>query len=344
MPPTQPKRVLIVDDDPNVVSVLSIVLEKLGENYVFDTASNGHEALAKVKQNDYALLITDYNMPEINGLDLAQAVYQISVDTQVILMTGYGTNRLRETLDRFKLAGYIDKPFTADQIRQVVKHAVEHTNQAQSAGRQNYPNQPFVEDAAHEHLKSLRSSTSARCVLLLSSNGFPVSVVGQTKDFDVSTVSALVAANFLAAIELANLLGSSTSVFKSSYHEGNDYNIYSYDINGDLLLAVILDAERKPGVVWFYTKQIAAELAALATQNQIANFTLTDTEVDAALDLEFNELFEVQVVEENDFVQAPNEQTQASRSKGQSNKPMSFEQAVAAGLVPSQIINRDNKK
>jgi len=311
----QPKRVLIVDDEPNVALVVSLALKKLGEDYIFEIAHSGPEALAKVKQNDYALLITDYNMPEITGLDLAQAVHQISADTQVILMTAYGTDRLRGILDRFKLAGYIDKPFTADQIRQVVKHAVERTNQAQSAERQRDSHQPFLEDAAYEHLKSLRSSTGARCVLLLSSNGFPVSVVGQTKDFDVATVGALVAGNFMAATELANLLGSSTSVFKSSYHEGNDYNIYSYDINGDLLLAVILDAESKPGVVWFYTKQVAAELATLATQNQIANFTLTDAEVDTALDLEFNELFEVQVFEENDFAQAPNEQAQTVAQK-----------------------------
>ncbi len=338
---SQTKRVLIVDDEPNVATMLSVALEKLGKDYIFEIAHSGPEALAKVEQREYALLITDYNMPELNGLDLAQAVRKISAGTQVILMTAYGTNRFRNAIDHFELDGYIDKPFTADQIRQIVKNAVERTSQAQAEQQAHSDPQP-LEEAAYEHLKSLRASTGARCVLLLSSNGFPVSVVGETKDFDVSSVSALVAANFLAAIELANMLGNNTSIFKSSYHEGNDYNIYAYDVNGDLLLAVIFGAECKPGVVWFYTKQVAAELTALAPQNPGANVDFRNETVDAALDIEFNELFDAMATEETVSASEPHKQARTDPANGQSNnEPMSFEKAVVAGLVPDQILDRE---
>jgi predicted regulator of Ras-like GTPase activity (Roadblock/LC7/MglB family) len=111
----------------------------------------------------------------------------------------------------------------------------------------------------------LQANAGVRCVLLISSEGYPVQVVGQTEDFEVKQVSALVAANFLAAAELANLLGNRT-VFKSSYHEGDNYNIYAHDVNGQLLLALVFEAKLRPGSVWFYTKQTAMVLAQLLDQ------------------------------------------------------------------------------
>lgn len=120
----QPKRVLIVDDEPNVTMVLAGGLEKLGEEYAIDTAHSGDEALAKMEQTKYALLITDYKMPGMDGLDLAQTVRAISPDTQVILMTAYGNQVLRDTAEHLGLDGYIDKPFSVTQIRELVKRAV----------------------------------------------------------------------------------------------------------------------------------------------------------------------------------------------------------------------------
>jgi predicted regulator of Ras-like GTPase activity (Roadblock/LC7/MglB family) len=112
------------------------------------------------------------------------------------------------------------------------------------------------------HLKVLQANTNARCVLLLRSDGYPVHVVGQTSNLPVPNISALIAANFMSAGELANLLGNQR-VFKSSFHEGEDYNVYAYEVNSVFLLAVVFDANRKPGVVWFYTKQTAVTLAPL---------------------------------------------------------------------------------
>jgi hypothetical protein len=60
-------------------------------------------------------------------------------------------------------------------------------------------------------------------------------------------------------------LGNPT-IFKSSYHEGTNYNIYAHDVNGKLLLALVFNAKLKPGSVWFYTKHAATALAQLVSQ------------------------------------------------------------------------------
>lgn len=280
---------LIVDDEPNVALLLSDTLETLGNNYQFDIVHSGHEALTKVNNHYYVMVITDYKMPGMTGIDLAQAIRQISPNTQVVLMTGYGTKALQSVAQQLEVAGYLDKPFSIKQIRQVVQHVIEQTTQSEL---DEQPEPTGLDPEVRQNLVDLHVQTGAQCVLLITSNGYPVETVGYTHQLDVTTASTLVAANFLAAAELANMLHTDTSIFKSSYYEGDAYNIYSYDVNKQYLLVVVFDAKSKPGVVWFYTKKAAATLTPLL-ENQSTQFNWGDEEeyLDAALEAGFDDLF-----------------------------------------------------
>lgn len=253
------KRILIVDDDQTILRLLEYSLKKLGADYEISTAMDSLDALNKIENNNFDVVIADYMMPELTGVDLARAVRRISPHTQVVLMTAYGTKGLRDTTEFLGFDAYLDKPFSLEEIRNVVEQAVELTRQPKSKSQVN---EPAIDKLVNKHLQALRVNSNARCVLLLNSKGRPVQVVGQMNTLEISTLGTFVAANFLATVELANMLGSG-SVFKSSYHEGNDYNIYAYDVNGKFLLVVVFDTKYKPGVVWFYTKQMAATLAKL---------------------------------------------------------------------------------
>jgi len=132
MDATQTKRVLIVDDEPNVTLTLAAGLEKMGSGYVFETANSGDEALAKIQQANYTLLITDFKMPNMNGLYLAQAVRKLSPDTQIILMTAHGSADVRDAAEELEIREYVDKPFSLNYIRDVVERTIGQTD---SAGR-----------------------------------------------------------------------------------------------------------------------------------------------------------------------------------------------------------------
>lgn len=119
----QPRRVLIVDDEPHVTMMLADSLEKLGESYAIETAHSGDEALAKMQQATYAVLITDYKMPGMNGLDLAQVVHRLSPETRIILMTAYSSDTLRHTVGQMELDGYLSKPFSVAHVRDMVRSA-----------------------------------------------------------------------------------------------------------------------------------------------------------------------------------------------------------------------------
>ncbi len=310
---SQSKRVLIVDDEPNVAVVLADSLEKLGDDYIIETASSGERALEKIRQHPYDLVVTDYKMPGLSGLDVAREVRQVSPETQVILMTAYGTAGLRDAVERMDMS-YIDKPFTMEQIREIVERVVGYPE----TRRDEDPYRSGARALAHpviEHLRALQADTGARCVLLLSTGGYPVETVGQTVSLDVNSVGALVAANFLAAAELARLLGNRT-VFKSSYHEGPDYNVYAYDVNGELLLAVVFGAESKPGVVWFYTKQTAAALTPLLA-DLVAPVELA-ADLTTAMNAQWDQLI-------------------GGGSPDGAGALLSLQEAIAAGLVPADL-------
>ncbi|MBA3531966.1 MAG: response regulator [Ardenticatenales bacterium] len=115
------KRMLVVDDEPNVTMVVADSLRKLGKEYEIETAHNGAEALEKIRQTAYTLVITDYKMPGMDGLDLAEAIRELSPQTLVVLMTAFNIHGVQEKLDQQALDGYIQKPFTVAQIRSIVE-------------------------------------------------------------------------------------------------------------------------------------------------------------------------------------------------------------------------------
>jgi CheY-like chemotaxis protein/predicted regulator of Ras-like GTPase activity (Roadblock/LC7/MglB family) len=252
-----PKRVLVVDDDKNISMMLQRTLQTLGPEYHIITVEDAVSAINLIEKEPFDLILTDYMMPVMTGVDLALAVRRISPDTQVVLMTAYGTARLRDTSKFLGIDEFLDKPFELNTIRDIVKQAIERTS---TEPKPAPIDQRLMQSSVSELLHNLQANAGVLCVLLITSTGHPVQVVGQTDGFEINRVSRLVAANFLASAELAALLGKETT-FKSSYHEGNSYNIYAHDVNGQLLLALVFDATQKPGSVWFYTKQAAMILA-----------------------------------------------------------------------------------
>lgn len=279
------KYVLIVDDAKDILFLLTHSVKRLGPDYEVSTAIDGQMALEQLQKQRFDLIITDYMMPGMTGLELAQEVRRISPDTQVVLMTAYDTATLRDRAEDMHIGGYVGKPFTVPQILAMVERIVA---QASEVTHLEPVEAPAMDQAVSEQLKTLRTKTGAHYVLLLNSDGHPLQVVGQADHVKVARVASFIAANFMAATELASLLGDNASVFKSSYYEGSQYNIYAYDVNGTFLLGVVFGTTGKPGTVWFYTKQAAAALATLLGDD--TGETGPTGDFNASVAAEFNDL------------------------------------------------------
>lgn len=116
-------NILVVDDEKSMREILEIFLKS--EGYGVATAENGEKAIEAVKKDIFDLIITDMKMPRVNGLELLRNVKQITPDVAVVLITAFGTTESAVEAMKLGAYDYIQKPFQMDNIRLVVKNALD---------------------------------------------------------------------------------------------------------------------------------------------------------------------------------------------------------------------------
>ncbi len=121
--PQDKSKILVIEDEKNMRDILSILLE--GEGYEVVTAPDGITGIEQIKKDIYDLIITDIKMPGHSGFDVLKEAKEISPETLVIMITAFGTTE--SAIEAMKLGAYdyIHKPFKIDEIRLVVKNALE---------------------------------------------------------------------------------------------------------------------------------------------------------------------------------------------------------------------------
>ena len=115
---TRQKKILVVDDEPAIVSTLKDSLEALG--YQSIGASNGKEALQVIENNGLDLVITDIRMPEKSGIDLLHQIKESHPDLPVVIITGYPLAYPPDKAMKEGADGYLAKPFRINQIDQLL--------------------------------------------------------------------------------------------------------------------------------------------------------------------------------------------------------------------------------
>ncbi|MEM9419234.1 MAG: sigma-54 dependent transcriptional regulator [Planctomycetota bacterium] len=117
-------KVLVVDDKQMMRDSVGATLQRAG--YTVVAASNGEVALRMVAKHRPAAVVTDLKMPEMDGLELLQRLAQSDDQLPVVLMTAYGN--INDAVSAMKAGAFdfVQKPFEGDQLKMVVRRAVEH--------------------------------------------------------------------------------------------------------------------------------------------------------------------------------------------------------------------------
>ena len=113
-------RILVVDDDSRLLGLLTDTLETIG--YTAEDASSGQEALAKLAESKFHLIISDIKMPEMDGLSLLSRIRENYPGLPVIFKTG------QPRLDLVRLAndeGILTKPFRISNLEDLIEQALE---------------------------------------------------------------------------------------------------------------------------------------------------------------------------------------------------------------------------
>lgn len=120
------KSVLIVEDSATTMAMIKAVIEDMGEDFTVLEANTGFEALRMLPQEQFDLIITDINMPDVNGLELINFVksnpnYQ---HIPIIIVTTERSNADKERGLALGASAYVTKPFKAEELQEVIAKAL----------------------------------------------------------------------------------------------------------------------------------------------------------------------------------------------------------------------------
>ena len=116
--------ILVVDDEPAIQDILTWALS--AEGYRVATAGNGEEALARVEEEDFDIIVTDIVMPGIDGLEVLERSRVLNPRAAVIVMTAYAALETAIAALRRGASDYLEKPFSVDLLKERVQRLLQY--------------------------------------------------------------------------------------------------------------------------------------------------------------------------------------------------------------------------
>lgn len=117
------QAVLIVDDDPDILTALHDLLEHDG--FLVAAVSTGHDALTQVRTASFAAVLLDIGLPDGDGLAVLETIQAIAPALPVIVLTAFTSQDYRAKSLSGGAFSYLTKPYNRDEIRAVIRRAVD---------------------------------------------------------------------------------------------------------------------------------------------------------------------------------------------------------------------------
>ncbi len=264
------KHILIVDDETTILSVLKRSLEKLDRGYIISTAPDGQSALAQLKGARFDLVITDYKMAGMDGLELLQEVRSLQPEARTILMTAYGNDKVRAEAQRLETYRYMVKPLEIDDFRQTVQDALSGL----AKGR---PSILIIPDEQYNKillsLRRLQLSVGARCVILADIEGHSIARAGNLDKFPLEIITPLLGGCVAGLNQAGQTIDGAEQTTNLIYRESTAGNLYVINIGLQLLLMIVVDRtsySTKLGTVWYEAQQVASMLLVTVVEKESA--------------------------------------------------------------------------
>jgi CheY-like chemotaxis protein len=229
-------RILLVDDHRDILKLLHSTLDTLAHELEILETPSGEEALLEASRNKVDLLVSDYRLPGITGVELMHKIRIKYPDVRVILITGMTDRKARDEILNAGAVAVFDKPISLTDFLDAVERGLD-------LDRTILPEEEDTEPFQHQTLSNLlanfRQDTNAQAVYLLSDRGRVLACAGALKDnsMEASLFSALMAI-YSAGMKVARYMHQDEL---DSYHifAGGDHDLLLIPVNAAyaLLLA-----------------------------------------------------------------------------------------------------------
>jgi len=295
------KRVLAVAGREGVAPALQVQIELWGDSLEFSLAASGNEALWEIRGSPYDLVLSPWQLPEMNGMEFAEVVQALSPATKVVLIgVPKVTPPMQSQAERLQILALLPE-VTPQDIAAVISRALgialprpkpapppppdekpaatkpaptrskpEVAAQPASASQSPPPEPPPVTltkaqtQAVRRALRDVIASVGPQVAFLASVSGEPLVIEGNPEDLPLSAVATQVAAGIVGLSDLARLLREEKFLGLNLFN-GARYDIYVFTITEATSLFLIFDkqiVESKLGSVWLYTRRVVDDLSA----------------------------------------------------------------------------------
>ena len=115
-------HLLIIDDEVEICLILDKFLTKKG--FTVTTCHNGNDGLSKLKNNDYDLIISDFRLPDYNGLEYLKEIKSLKPEAKVIIITGYSDIRMAVEVIKYGAKDYVTKPLYPEELLSLINDTI----------------------------------------------------------------------------------------------------------------------------------------------------------------------------------------------------------------------------
>jgi two-component system response regulator HydG len=193
-------NILIIDDDKDICLVLSKFLTK--NNYLVNVAHTGEEGLKQLRSTDFDLILCDYRLPDLSGIELLQKIKILNSAVAVIIITGYSDVKTAVETFRYGASDYVTKPLYPDELLVTIRETISKNQtklgiQPPSEISKPETRRPSVGNLSTDEFivgKSSHSQTVQRHVELIAPADMSVVIHGETgtgKEFVAQSIHKL---------------------------------------------------------------------------------------------------------------------------------------------------------
>ena len=112
---------MVIDDEAEIGELVKRMLENFGyKTDIFNTGVDAIKAFS-IQPEKYDMIITDLTMPQLNGLETAEALHHTRSDIPIIIMTGFGDNLTNSTREQYKITNVIGKPIIVKELTSAIR-------------------------------------------------------------------------------------------------------------------------------------------------------------------------------------------------------------------------------
>lgn len=170
--------ILVIDDDPSFCSLIKSFLEK--NNYAVQEAHTAREGLRAVYDDKYDLVLIDYRLPDLDGLELLKNIKKKYFHLPVIIMTNYANIRTAVTAMKLGAFEYVTKPINPDEILITIGNALQSAEEKEAGGQDKPKKRPAAPSLMFVEGKSERAKAVKKHIELVAPTKLSVIVEGES--------------------------------------------------------------------------------------------------------------------------------------------------------------------